>query len=197
MKDSKASLRDEMRKRRADMSDSERAVSDAAICDRVCTLPRFREAEVVFAYLSFGSEVDTRGVIDRAWAAGKTVALPRCASSRRMRWFYVEDYEGLEKSSFGPLEPLVDEGRELHPADCANAIALVPGLAFDESGFRLGYGGGYYDAFLSDFPGFSVGLCRRSQLVANLADYGAVLAFDRPVDVVVSDLPVRLAARPA
>lgn len=66
-------------------------------------------------------------------------------------------------------EPPDDPTREVLPADFARPVALVPGLAFDREGFRLGYGGGFYDAFLPDFPGASIGLARACQLVDRLA----------------------------
>ncbi|MDO4291078.1 MAG: 5-formyltetrahydrofolate cyclo-ligase, partial [Eggerthellaceae bacterium] len=77
----KAALRRRLRAERAALAPDERAAADARIAEQLFALPAWREARVVFAYLSFGSEVVTRRVIERAWAEGKTVALPRCASS--------------------------------------------------------------------------------------------------------------------
>ena len=167
---------------------SERAAIDAAICERVCAMRPFQQAGAVFTYLSFGAEVDTRAIIERAWAQGKAVALPRCVGPRRMRWFRIEDFGNLQTSPFGVEEPPLDESRELVAAGglgVAHAVALVPGLAFDGQGYRLGYGGGFYDTFLADFPGTSIGLCREAQRVDSLSDLGAVGPFDLPVDLVV------------
>ena len=170
---------------RKSLSDAERARADAEICERVCSSSQFQAADVVFTYLSFGAEVDTHAIIERAWAADKRVALPRCTGPREMRWFSVESLEGLERSRFGVDEPPLDEAREVIPSDCARAVALVPGLTFDASGYRLGYGGGFYDAFLADFAGASVGLCREAQRSENLAALGVVDTCDRPVDTVI------------
>ncbi len=67
------------------------------------------------------------------------------------------------------------------------AIALVPGLAFDEHGYRIGYGGGYYDAFLSAFPGFTVGLCYEDLLQDDLAALGCLEPHDIAVDLVATE----------
>lgn len=74
------------------------------------------------------------------------------------------------------------------PSVCdARYVAIVPGLAFDRRGYRLGYGGGYYDSFLRAFPGISIGLCRSASLFDDLGDLGALKPHDVPVDVVVTE----------
>ena len=189
-------LRAEAKRARAAMPSAKRAQVDARIAERICSLACFSRAETVFAYLAFGAEVETRGVIHRAWALGKHVALPRCVpGARRMEWFAVDSLDGLEKSPFGPLEPRRDVRALVDPsAEGGSSVALVPGLAFDEHGFRLGYGGGFYDAFLASFPGASAGLCREVQLVPSLAEVGAVGGHDVPVGAVVTEERVLQAA---
>ena len=187
MEGRKARFRVEMKTRRSALTSEERTQADEAICKQVCALPAFEEAEAVFAYLSFGAEVETRGIIEQAWRDGKVVALPRCTAPREMRWFRVADFAGLEKSSLGVEEPPIDDALEVEPSEYTRAIALVPGLTFDSAGYRLGYGGGFYDAFLSEFKGTSVGLCRSVQRSENLVDSGVIDTCDRAVDIVVSD----------
>ncbi len=187
--------KDELRARfkalRAGQTAGERAAVDSAITTRFAELPAYRAARIIAPYLSFGAEVETRGIIERAWAAGKRVALPRCVSgARAMRWYAVTSLEGLVRGPFGVLEPAEDPARELDLSGRADALAVVPGLAFDAQGFRLGYGGGYYDAFLSAFPGVSVGLCREAQLVESLRALGGIDAHDVPVDFVVTEARV-------
>ncbi len=143
-------------------------------------------SDVVYAYLSLKDEVDTRALVSDALRAGKRVALPRCASSPRgLAWHYVSSLDGLVPGHFGILEP--DPAlHELAPSTgAAHALALVPGLTFDDEGFRLGYGGGYYDGFLSRFEGVSVGLCRSSLRVESLDGMGCLVPHDVPVDLVV------------
>lgn len=104
-----------------------------------------------------------------------------------MRWFRVESFDGLVKSRFGVEEPVPDEACELVPGSAGCEVALVPGFTFDAQGHRLGYGGGFYDTFLADFKGISIGLCRRAQLTRDLHAEGAVDAHDLPVNHVITD----------
>ena len=192
----KRALRARAKRERSALDATQRRERDGAIRAALEGLAAYREAAIVFPYLSFGSEVDTRGLIEDAWAAGKTVALPRVVEGERaMRWFAVDDFAGLERSSLGVEEPPVDPAREVDPSCTETAIALVPGLAFDARGFRLGYGGGFYDAFLAGFPGRSVGLVRGPQFVEDLGAMGVLEAHDLPVDLVVSEQGVVGGAR--
>lgn len=181
----KAQMRAYFKAVREELSVGERGAIDEAIAHNVAALPAFAGADAVFAYLSFGAEVDTRGLIEGAWEAGKTVCLPRVVpGTREMRWRIADSLDGLVLSSFGVEEPPDDPSQEVRPADFAHPVALVPGLAFDRAGFRLGYGGGFYDTFLPAFPGASIGLARTCQLVERLAVRDA---HDAPVDVVVTE----------
>ncbi|MBP3884851.1 MAG: 5-formyltetrahydrofolate cyclo-ligase [Olsenella sp.] len=180
----KRELRARMREARASLSVTERERADAAIRGRLFSLEAWKAARTVYTYLSFGSEVDTARIIERAWTMGKVVALPRCVpGERRLEWFRVETLEGLVKSSFGVLEPTRLESLLLPAQGDESSLAIVPGLAFDREGHRLGYGGGYYDVFLAGFRGCSVGLCRPGSLLESLRALGCVDDFDVPVDL--------------
>ena len=183
----KAALRDRMKAVRKGIPADEREAIDAAICERIVALPAFLEADAVLTYLSMGAEIDTRRLIDAAWREGKAVAIPRCVGPRLMRWFRISSFEGLERSPFGVEEPPIDEAAEQLLTTGERMIAIVPALAFDAEGYRLGYGGGFYDAFLADFPGVSIGLCRGAQFVESLAEEGVIGPYDLPVDQVVSE----------
>ena len=183
----KDALRARMRDARKAIPADERARIDAAICDRVCATPEFQQAQVVLTYLSMGAEVDTRGIINRAWQAGKTIALPRCTGPRQMRWFRVTSFDNLQKSAFGVEEPPIDDATEQLLATGERMVAIVPGFTFDRNGYRLGYGGGFYDTFLADFDGPSLGLCRSAMRVDDLSAFGAVGEYDLPVTLVIVD----------
>lgn len=177
---------------RRDLGAEARAAADAAIASRVTSLAEYADASLVLTYLSIGDEVQTSGIIRDAWSRGKVVALPRCVPhSRRMRWYRVESLDGLERSKFGVLEPAADAAAELDPNAAPNALAIVPGLTYDARGYRLGYGGGFYDTFLAGFGGTSVGICREVQLSAS--GEIALDAHDLPVQVVVTEARVLLA----
>lgn len=163
-----------------------RREADARILACLLACAEWRDACLVVTYLSFGSEVDTRHIIEAAWDAGKHVALPRCVvATHELDWVEVTSFDGLVSGAHGIEEP--PAGACALPTDelPASALALVPGLLFDGTGHRLGYGGGYYDRFLPRFPGRTIGLCRAGQLVKSLSALGLVEPHDVPVDKVI------------
>lgn len=184
----KRAMRKEYRAIRKEMGADERARTDRRIASRLVSLPEWERADLILAYLSFGAEVDTHGIIETAWDSGKRVAIPYCLpGTREMAWYRVMSFDGLVKSKLGVLEPDPATFERVDPASGRVALALVPGLAFDPQGFRLGYGGGFYDTFLSGFSGQSVGLCRERQMVDSLPDLGVIDAHDLPVNIVVTE----------
>lgn len=165
-----------------------RAEIDAAVAARVRKTPEWEAAPIVLAYLSVREEVDTRGLVRAAWDAGKAVAAPRVTGPRMLAWYRVESGDALEMSRMGIEEPPANGARLVEVGELPpTALALVPALAFDERGYRLGYGGGFYDAFLARFPGVSVGLARRATLVPSLGAFDVLEPHDRAVDLVVSE----------
>ena len=184
-KEVKRALRAQAKAARDAVPEKARREADAVIAQRVTELSAWNAAEVVLSYLPFGSEVDVLPVIEAAQAAGKRVALPRVtAGSLELAWHEVRDLSTLERGAYGILEPADDAATKVNPLATPSALCIVPGLLFDTAGFRLGYGGGYYDYLLYDFPGTSAGVARSSQVVPWL---DCVEAHDRPVDFVVCE----------
>lgn len=192
----KRAMRKLLLRERAEQAPDERASIDTRIAHRVVAAPAFVQSETVLIYLSFASEVETRSIIRAAWELGKAVALPRVCAARSLRWYRVDSLDGLRVSSFGIKEPPPHENREVVPGSAPGHVAIVPGLAFDRQGFRLGYGGGFYDVFLAGFPGVSIGLCRERQLCASLDDLGVIDPHDRRVDFVVTEQRMVSSASP-
>ena len=185
--EAKNNRRKELLKARTELGDERRVAIDAAIAQNVQALPEYQNAELVLPYLSFGAEIDTRALIHNAWSHGKTVALPRCVEGTRdMRWYRVDSLDGLVMSKFGVEEPAEDPACEIDPSISEHALALVPGLEFDREGYRLGYGGGFYDTFLRAFSGTSVGLCR-SPFLRSEGDLLQRGAYDLAAQIVVTD----------
>lgn len=122
------------------------AAAEAAVARTARELPAFRQARCLLAYVSVRNEVGTGTLIRAALAAGKTVAVPVTdRARRRLVPARITTYpEGLEPGAFGIPEPRHFEEVAGAVLDCI----LVPGVAFDHRGFRLGFGGGYYDRFL-------------------------------------------------
>lgn len=184
----KAELRRRARAARDGMGDVERAEAGAKIAEQLAARPEWERCSLVLAYLSVGSEVETRDIIRMAWEAGKAVALPRCdAEAHGLAWVRVDSLEGLVPGAYGIEEPPASAPALGASELGEGALALVPGLLFDERCYRIGMGGGYYDRFLANFTGTSVGLSYRTQLVESLDALGVLEPYDRPVDVVLFD----------
>ena len=131
---------------------------DDALFAAFSALPQVEAASTLFAFWGIpGREPDTGRLIRALTARGKRVGLPRMLPGRQMEVRLYEPDRPLVPASFGILEPLADAPLLARPDI---DLALVPAVCYDRSGFRLGFGGGYYDRWLSGFSGFTVGLCR-------------------------------------
>lgn len=180
----KDARRKELKAARAALGAEGRAAADAGIAAQVMKLAEYEQADLLLPYLSFGAEVDTRELIADAWARGKAVALPRCIpGTRQMDWHRVTSFEGLVTSPFGVDEPADDPATLVNPATADHSLVIVPGLEFDTLGYRLGYGGGFYDVFLSTFEGTAIGLCRDQFLQDEPITHDD---HDLPADIVVT-----------
>jgi 5-formyltetrahydrofolate cyclo-ligase len=112
--------------------------------------------------VSVGREIDTRSVIRQAWQEGKTIAVPKCQPKTKEMIFYdLCRFDQLEQSFYGLQEP--DPRRSRRSAVNFDLI-IVPGVVFDRRGYRIGYGGGYFDRFLSRFSGTAASLLLDIQL---------------------------------
>jgi len=175
----KAALRLQLKKDRDALPQQDTLLWDAAIARQVMASPWFRQADIVFAYCSVGREVDTSTIVKAALQMNKRVAFPRCGQPGQMSFYLVESTADLTEGKYGIPQPAP------HCAAAAatqRSLCLVPGLAFDRQGYRIGYGGGYYDRFLAGFSGKSLGLVRQCFLTETLPHTN----FDLPVQGVVT-----------
>jgi 5-formyltetrahydrofolate cyclo-ligase len=140
LKQAKRALRREMLVRRDAMPRADRAERSGRIAERLLALPELAEVRTVMAFSSFGSEVDTAPILDGLIARGVRLALPRISGSEIEAVAY-RPGEAVTMAAFGALEPAA--GSVL--ADTELDAVVTPGVAFDRRGFRVGYGGGYYD----------------------------------------------------
>ena len=153
----KNELREESKKYRREMSKEDKAERDLRIRRRFQTIYQYPNAKTILCYTSKAIEVDTYGIIKDAFDAGKQVAVPRCVDGTRLMDFYlIRSFDDLEKGSFGVMEPIVSKCELL--TDFSSSICVVPALGYDLDGYRLGYGAGYYDRFLSNYTGLKVGI---------------------------------------
>ena len=131
--------------------------SEMCIRDRF-EAEEYRVAKTLLIYISVGSEVETEAIMHRATADGKRVAVPLCRTDTcTMEAYAIDSFDELEPGSYGIPEPKIHGGCPISKDEID--LIIVPGLGFDECGFRMGYGKGYYDRYLKDFKGISIGLC--------------------------------------
>jgi 5-formyltetrahydrofolate cyclo-ligase len=117
----------------------------------------WKQAKTIGITISVGKEINTRTIIERAWLEGKNVAVPQTKwKSREMRFRLFSDYDQLEKVKFDLYEPKESLTSCIDHEEID--LLIVPGLCFDENGYRLGYGGGFYDRFLANFNSYTISL---------------------------------------
>ena len=176
----KKALRREIGEKKRALSDAQIRARSAALAERFYATPQYAAARSIYAYLSFNQEVRTEPIIRRAWADGKRVAVPKVLG-REMAFIWIDSFEGLApQGAYNITEPIADGP----VADDETALVLMPGLAFDPEGHRVGYGGGYYDRFLAREPGHPlVALCYDFQLYEQLK----VEEHDVPVGRVITE----------
>ncbi len=205
----KEDVRKVFREQRDGMAPAQAADLSARICAHLTASDLFAQAEYLYAYAPLGNEADIRPAVEAAWQQGKRVAFPK-VFGEEMRFFAVKDFAQLTEGAFGIREPSEEAGavpvdwREPENRSGGNAcdapteplLVLVPGVAFDRSGHRLGFGKGYYDRYFaacgSDEAEHSPGSSHDSEAVTLL---GAAYAFQiaevlpaQPHDLRVSHL---------
>ena len=169
---------------RAQIRALKRAMTEEEICQRSLELGRlfresalYQQAKTVYGYLPYNQEVRTVAMLEQAIRDGKKVAVPKVYGDT-MRFIYLEDLSRVETGYAGIPEPIEDEP----VADDKTALVLMPGLAFDSQGHRIGYGGGFYDRFLEEEPNHpTLALCYEFQMLPLLETE----EHDIPVDCVL------------
>ena len=158
----KKELRLRVREELSALSRSELVRGDNALFARFLALPQVEAAKIIFAFWGIpGKEPDTARLIRELVRRGKTVGLPRMLPGHRMEVRRYDPDRPLVKVSFGISEP--GEDCPLIQREDID-LTLVPAVCYDRRGFRLGFGGGYYDRWLEHFSGVTVGLCREAVL---------------------------------
>ena len=155
-------------------------IYDKKIFDRLISSITYRHSTDILLYASINGEVNIWPIFEAALKDGKKVAFPCCNDDNTMTFRYVTDRSQMSERTFGILEP--DPSCE---ACCTSnfALLIVPGLVFDKNGYRIGYGKGFYDRYLSSFDGVSIGLVYSRLLLAEVPKG----RFDRHVDVIISE----------
>lgn len=165
METQKKQLRLRLLQQRRDMVTKQKQTIDRQICQRVLESEEYQHAKVVFAYWSTEEEIDTHAILADAWKQGKRVCVPKCLRGHRMIARQIRSEADLTEQTFGIPEPGA-QCTEISPDEID--LCLVPALACDASGVRLGYGGGFYDRFLPQTAGFRMALCAQERLLPDV-----------------------------
>jgi 5,10-methenyltetrahydrofolate synthetase len=185
--EAKAALRRAVLRRRAALPEGERALLSGRIVATILDLPTYKNADVVLAYASFGAELQTDELLRRVLNDGKVLVLPRVEGGG-LGLYEVRDLTSdLAPGKWGIREPEPDQCPAVDRGGVG--FALIPGVAFDRGGRRLGYGGGFYDRLLAG------GLPDGTPLVSGafevqILDEVPTDPHDAPVDVVVTEREV-------
>ena len=178
----KSLLRKTALQTRKALSPEETKEKSASILRRLQDLPVFVRAQTVLCYVSSkDNEVDTHTLIEWLLTQDRTVLVPISGNDRQLSWSRLHDLRELAPARFGILEPRPEFRRITPPPD--DAVVIVPGIAFRRDGYRIGYGGGYYDHFLAGHPGASIGLAFDAQIIESFQPE----PYDVPLDYIVTE----------
>lgn len=177
----KKELRREYKARRAELDKAQKERFDAIICDNIVSLDCFKAAHTLLTYAPIASEIDINPIAAEALRLGKSVAYPVCdTDSSTLTFRYISDLSELVCGSYSIPEP--PEYADIF-RDNESAICIVPALAIDKQGFRLGYGKGYYDRFLTNFSGIAISALY-SDFIANELPRDK---YDIPIELIVTE----------
>lgn len=184
IREEKNAVRKKYRAIRSAMDPECKTEFDREICRRFMALATYRYAETVLFYAPLVPEIDIMPCAELALSHGKKIAFPRCnTENNTMTYHYVTDLSELSVDSFGirepsPHAPIFDPHKNKN-----GCICIVPALVYDKQGYRLGYGRGFYDRFLSDFTGTKIGPIYSSFIIDRVPRG----RFDANVDVLITE----------
>ncbi len=178
----KAALRNDMIDLLKNISEQEKVKIEKQLSEQLLNSSMWNEADVIGITVSQGFEWSTKSIIEFGWQQGKTIAVPKCIPSDKRMIFYQLDHFGqLESKYYNLLEPKPEETKEVPKSEIE--LLIVPGLLYDHRGYRIGFGGGYYDRFLTDYQNNTVSLVYSRQLFESLPTD----PFDIPVQHIITE----------
>lgn len=173
----KKALRKWIREQKRAMTPEMIENASQALARQFFATPYYKNAKTVYGYLPYNQEVRTVPILEQALRDGKQVAVPKVYGDT-MRFIYLDDLTQVSPSEMGIPEPIADAP----VAADETALVLMPGLAFDQNGNRMGYGGGFYDKFLAEESSHpTVALCYEFQMVDSIPTED----YDIPVDLIL------------
>ncbi|WP_252502945.1 5-formyltetrahydrofolate cyclo-ligase [Sporosarcina sp. Marseille-Q4943] len=182
---SKLSKRKQMITIMKDMNHSEHASKSTRILERLYTCDEYASAQTIGVTVSRFPEVDTYQLIESAWRSGKRVAVPKCIpGTRQMDFRLITSLEDLETVYMDLKEPIVGRTTSIDKGQID--LQIVPGVIFSNEGYRIGFGGGYYDRYLTDYNGDRVSLAFDNQISQEVP----IEKHDIPVNKIITEFRV-------
>ncbi|GGP12728.1 5-formyltetrahydrofolate cyclo-ligase [Oceanobacillus neutriphilus] len=160
-------LRQKMLKELSLLSNLDRKKVEAGQQKQLFTTPVFQNAATIGITISTEIEWDTYPIIEKAWKEGKVIASPKCIVKTKEMYYYAWNQQNQIQNGYaGIKEPIPEKTKQIPSSDID--LLIVPGVIFDRYGYRIGYGGGYYDRMLADYAGVTISLCSERQLVQQI-----------------------------
>ncbi len=182
MPESKKRFREEMIAAFAQLDKEEHDDISRQLQRRLFQSGLWENAQTIAVYLSMGDEWDTRKIVEKAWSEGKRVVIPKTIPDTKEMIFYtLSDWSQTVKGPFNLEEPNIEKTAAVEKDEIE--LLIVPGLVFTKEGYRIGFGGGYYDRFLADFVYPTASLVHTNQLV----DSFYIEPFDIPVNYLITE----------
>ena len=180
----KKQIRKVMKVQRAELTKDQVLAYSSSIWNEIYKIPSFQSASTILLYSSFGNEVNTVEIATKALDLGKTIAYPVTNSTTNTMAFHkvnhLDELALISIGSFSLLEPRLDPSTKVAPD--SHTLMIVPGLAFDQEGYRTGYGGGFYDKYIAKYPALTtIGVCYDFQVVDRIP----IDEYDQPVGLLV------------
>ena len=171
------------------MDAAEKQRRDEAICRAAVSLVSFRYAEYVLLYAATENEINIMTIAEEALARGKKIAFPRCdKETHTMQYHIVTSLDELSPDAYGICEPPKDAPIYDPKNDLGSAVCFVPGLVYDKAGYRLGYGKGFYDRYLSGFSGCTIGVVYSDYILQSVPRG----RFDVSVNILLTEKGVKM-----
>ena len=164
-------LRKDILNKRKNLSDEEIENTSKLLCEKIINHAKYNEANIILAYMAQDGEIDLNILMGDAIKNNKKVYIPKVLGKHNMEFFRYTNKDDLEISNFGILEPKEKEPLQISETD--QILVIVPGVAFDKLGNRIGYGGGFYDSYLaklqdSESSIYTLAPCYNFQLINSI-----------------------------
>ncbi|WP_342028667.1 5-formyltetrahydrofolate cyclo-ligase [Oceanobacillus limi] len=178
----KKKLRQGMISSLKDLSNEEKRGIEKKLLHNLLHSDLWRDSGTIGVTISQGFEWDTQEIVKLGWKANKQIVVPKCfPTDKKLKFYELTDFDQLEVVYYNLLEPNPQKTTEVNLSNID--LLVVPGLLFDRNGYRIGFGGGYYDRLLSDYAGTTISMVSKIQLMEELP----VEAFDIPVQHFVTE----------